>query len=235
MNCVDAKSQLVDLLYGELSSHQERTLSEHFAGCHSCRAERDSLVEARNWLDQVEEPATNPRLDASMLQRTAAKQSKRRHRRRRVAVVAASLVAAVVVLMVAGPGWRCEIHQTHIVLAWGEPRQPRPEKPPTTDLRPLLDEQRREMREFGELLTLTAREVLDTDRRCAEDLTELNRRWSAYQSETSQQLKRLQVQSDLRWRLIVDEFSQRHDRSTVEVSRAESNNAPISPKTGTER
>ena len=91
------------------------------------------------------------------------------------------------------------------------------------------------MQEFGELLTLTAREVLSTDRRSADDLTELNRRWSAYQSETSEQLKHLQVQSDLRWRLIVDEFSHRNDRSTVEVSRAEPNNAPIPPKTGTEQ
>ena len=118
MKCTGAKSKMVDLLYRELNTEQQQLLTKHMGDCAACRAEWNSLKAAHGWLNCLEHPAEQPRLNVSAVQRRVVRQKERRRRRRRTVGIALSLIAAVSVLIAAGWNLRCEIHATHVVLSW---------------------------------------------------------------------------------------------------------------------
>lgn len=58
MNCREFDERLADLLGGELDPEEARSLEDHAAECPHCRAEYDSLADARDALQEL--PALSP-------------------------------------------------------------------------------------------------------------------------------------------------------------------------------
>ncbi len=106
-----------------------------------------------------------------------------------------------------GAQLRFEQHPTHIVIAWDDPpeRDREPARPQIADPWPTLDAQQERLQGMDELLKLTAREVLAVEVRESAELARLIRQFSV-----------AQTQNDLRWKLILDEFSRR-DRELAQV------------------
>ena len=65
MNCLDIKSQLLDLLYGELRPDDEARVWAHIAMCGSCGRELKTLQQTMGWLNEL--PKGDAQLDMAQL------------------------------------------------------------------------------------------------------------------------------------------------------------------------
>ena len=204
MNCTQVKGQLVDLLYDELSAEEQQVMGNHLAGCSTCRKEWEMLRAGRSLLDRMPEDDSSPRIGVARLYQAVERRCDRSRRRWRTAAAAVGLLAAVLVV-VTGAQLRFEQHPTHVLIAWDDPPEPQPARPEIADPWPTLNAQQERLQGIDELLKLTAREVLAVEGRESTELARL-----------MQQLSAVQTQNNLRWKLIIEEFSRR-DRELAEV------------------
>jgi hypothetical protein len=118
MNCATIRTQLLELLYGELPTGEAGTVEAHLAGCPCCRAEYAALRQLRERLDAVTTPKVH--VNVARIQQQAMELQDRRMRRwRRIALAAGGLAAAVLLVSFLRFEIRLDTHQ--IVLTWGSP------------------------------------------------------------------------------------------------------------------
>lgn len=130
MNCNEARSLWIDLLYGETGDDNSAAVREHLDACPKCRQEFDILQRIRGQLDLV---ADQPmRVDLARLCLRSAEQWERSRRRwRRIGYLSAAAVILVTVFLSRQVRW--ELHDGQMLISWRNlVQEPRPvERPPT--------------------------------------------------------------------------------------------------------
>lgn len=212
MNCPEARRQLVDLVYESRPDQSQPALHAHLAACPACGSQWEQMRQGHTALSRLTEKSPDVRVDVTRVYRQAVDRANRARRRWRASAVASAAMAALVLLGV-GLGLRVEAYRTHVVFSWGEPpavvppMPSPPPPPPFADPWPELKEQRDRLAGMNELLTLTAREVLALDGRQSAELVRLRR-----------EIRQLEAQADLRWRLIATELLSRPEAQLAEAS-----------------
>ena len=116
MNCIEVRSRLHALVYGDLGPAEAGQIEKHFAGCAVCRKERDALQRLRHTLDTL--PAPTSHVSLSRLYADAARLQQHQVRRWRRAAVAL-LGAAAILLLVLGLRLEFRFEAKQLVLRWG--------------------------------------------------------------------------------------------------------------------
>lgn len=208
MNCTEIQKQLVTLLYNEATTGQRECIEQHLAECASCREEWESLREGRQFLNRLSASRETPRIDVFALLRSAAVRTERGRRSWKRAALLLGTAAAVLVLLAASQV-QVRVESTHAVIAWGEIPAERPAAVPFNDPWPAINRHDQRLAALDDLTNVAARELLRGDQRDAAKIVRIRRQLEELERQTSNELKRLQVQSDLRWRLIQHDLSQR--------------------------
>ena len=219
MNCAAIKQQLVELLYDGLNAEEQQTIEKHLDGCEVCRAEWDALRQSRNQLNRLKVSENSPHVDVLTILRTAAVRSEQRRRRwKRTAIVSGAVVAMLVISVISQ--LQIQVQSTRIVIGWAE----LPVEPPAAisiaDPWQSLRQHNQRLDSLDELANMTARDFLESDQQRVAELAWIKRQLENFRQHTTEQLNHLQVQSDLRWRLI------QHDLSPQNVN-AVSMNSPV--------
>lgn len=129
IDCLQARSHLAALLYGDLNGPEAVTLRAHLESCPACRSEYATLERVRQTLNQADTPPVH--VDLVRLHQAANQLQQSRLRRwRRVAVTAAALAALLLLAFSLSLEVRWEAHQ--LVVRWGHPSQPTPAPSPPT-------------------------------------------------------------------------------------------------------
>lgn len=201
MNCTEAKSRLIDSLYGELADRHGRPLQDHLAGCDSCRGELEALRQGHRRLGLLEGP--QPPFDFSRLYRTAAQRGRRSRRRwRRLAMAACA--AALLVMALAAGGLRIDWRPGEMVVSFDgkrpvaepvglQPAGPQPGGPSPA----ALGRQEDRIEALEEVVRLLYKEIGAGDVRHAAARAELRRQLARFQGD----IGALARQTNVRWRL----------------------------------
>lgn len=230
MNCPEIKLKLIDLLYNELPAEQREQVQQHLTQCADCRREWENLQHSGEQLEMVPREASASRVDIVRLQQTATTRLERSRRRWRWSATATTVTAAVALLFVVS-GTHIEWHDSHLVVAWGElPMVPEPPQQPA-DWRPALQAYTERLDGIDELVSLTARELLQTDRQHYAESIHFGRQLAEIQTQFADSLQQLQTQSDLRWQLILEDLSQQRQAVLAQLSTSDLQNLP-SDETG---
>ena len=206
MNCAAIKQRLVELLYGELNTEEQQTIEKHLAGCEACRAEWDTLRQSRNQLNRLKVSEKQPQLDVLTILRKAAVRSEQHRRRwKRTAIMSGTVVALLVISVISQ--LQIQVHSTRIVIGWAELPVEQPVTISFADPWQRLGQHNQRLDSLDELANVTAREFLQSDRQRVTELVRIRRQLEDFRQHTTEQLNHLQVQSDLRWRLIQYDLS----------------------------
>lgn len=196
MKCDDAKTRLIEWLYGELSHEEETRLQEHLADCDSCRQEEESLRRCSRELKTLKEP--NVRLDLQRLHRTAADRwEQSRHRWRRLAVAACAAMLLVAIL--ASARLRFDWQPGQLTIGWGNvPRAAGSVKPkPVVSAPPLPNDHEKRIETLEEVAGLLSAELSRTDQRHDAAMAELCRRLVRWQKSMERFTRRTDLRSQL--------------------------------------
>lgn len=221
MKCDIIRQQLVELLYGESSAEEQQRIETHLAECGDCRSEWEALQQSQELLNQLSRDRENPQIDVAQICRVAVRRSEQRSRSWKWSAIVLGACAALFLACFLTQA-RIEFHASHAVIVWGELPAPQSEQKPVefafddpSEQLNLLD---RRLNALGELTNIAARDYLQSDQRHSTELATLLRQIQVLKKQTADQLKHLQVQSDLRWKLI------RYDLSLQTVSHISTNN-----------
>lgn len=207
MNCTAIKQRLVELLYGELCAEDQQTIEKHIAGCEACRAEWDALRQSRNRLNQLKVSENLPQMDVfAIVRKTAMRSEQCRRRWKRIAIVSGAVVALLLISVISQ--LHIQVHSTRIVVGWAElPVEQQSAAISFADPWQSLGQHTQRLDFLDELANVTARELLQSDRQHVAELRRIQRQLENFRLHTTEQLNHLQVQSDLRWRLIQYDLS----------------------------
>src|SRR5947207_603002 len=98
MNCNEAKSIWIDLIYGELGDDKSAAVREHLAACSACRQEFAALERTREQLNHLADQPV--RIDLARLCLRGADQWERSRRRwRRIGYLSAAAVVLIAVFL----------------------------------------------------------------------------------------------------------------------------------------
>jgi hypothetical protein len=201
MNCTAIKQRLVELLYDELNTEDQQTIEKHLDECEACRVEWDALRVSRNQLNQLKASENLPQIDVLAILRKAAVRSEQCRRRwKRTAIISGTVVALLFISVVSQ--LHIQIHTTRIVIGWTQHPVEQPAALLFADPWQSLKQHNQRLDSLDELANVTAREFLQSDQQRVAELVRLRRQLENLRHQTTEQLNHLQVQSDLRWRLI---------------------------------
>lgn len=214
--CEKVKSQLVELVYDELSAEERDVVEVHLDSCPACRSEWQRLLTARRWLnilpDTIHAPPPESRYVYHVLR--ARVQQQRRSRRW---YACAALAAAALVLLALAAGLRLEIHGTHLVVDWGH-REHRGESGDDAAAIAVLSERldRHEQRLSGveELSRLVVREVMAIDERHLAGVAELREQRDQV-VQLDRRLSTVEEQSAQAWQLVAREVLRQGEHVTA--------------------
>ena len=209
MNCKAIKQRLVELLYGELNAEEQQSIEKHLAGCEACRAEWDALRQSREQLNRLKVSDNPPQLDVLTILRKAAVRSEQRRRRWKRAAIMSGVVVALLLISVIFQ-LQIQFHPSRIVIGWAEIPAEQPAALSFADPWQSLKQHTQRLDSLDDLANVTAREFLQSDQQRVAELAWIRRQLEDLRLQTTEQLNHLQVQSDLRWRLIQHDLSPRN-------------------------
>jgi anti-sigma factor RsiW len=191
MNCAKFRTELPELLYGELPPGEASTVETHLAACPACRAEYAALRQLRERLNAVTAPKVH--VNVAHIHRQAAELQDRRMRRwRRTALAVGGLAAAVLLVSLLRFEIRLDAHQ--IVLTWGSPATAVPVPPGVGFIPPVAAVEKHastdveeQIRLVKDLVHALARDVNARDQQRQQELVRLTLRLQELQRQSANQ------------------------------------------------
>ncbi len=193
MNCVQVETRMVDYLSRDLPPAEIELVESHLHECAACSRDLAQLRQSDALLRRTSADAASPgSVDVlAIVNRTTRRLERSRQRWRRIS--AAALAAALLLVLFNSLSLTVEIHDSHIVLGWGE-RKPSALPVETSNVSQVLaqfNDHKTRLDDLDELiLVLIQRETADEQQHTRETISLAKRLYS------------MQEQNNTRWKTL---------------------------------
>jgi len=184
---------MVDYLSRDLPPEEIELIESHVLECAACRTDLAKLQHSDSLLRQTRAEATSPgEVDVlAIVSRTTRRVERSRRRWRRISALA--VAAALLLVLCNSLALHVEIHDSHIVLGWGETAQSAPpvESEKVSQVLEHFNDHKTRLDDLDELiLVLIQKETADEQQHTRETLSLAKRLYS------------MQEQNDTRWKTL---------------------------------